>query len=390
MPDERFPLKLVIPLSILSVSVIVTNTLVCLFVYKVKSMRTYTNGFVVSLAISDILTGVSMFIQYNAELHVWSRDALNVLYALVLFVGAANLCAVTYDRYLAILYPFSYTETISKVFKILVPAIWVFSIVIACIPLTWKGDTQLLNTKIYICLVFIICIALPYILIVYANYKIFRLVRQCVRRERELSISSHNTKAEMRNGVGKVSSEAKVARVFAIASLMFVLSYFPTLFYTAAATLGHVDVVPGLLMDFSPFCVVFGSLVNPILYSFMKPDFRRALKKILTGQRAYLNARRSQRSSMPSIGETNTTPFVPKKIKKKSRIDDNVFYDGDEPCESLTTRILEYSNQPKQDEETQLNVSPVWPERNRYPTLYLVQKHGIRNQAAKQLYLLFP
>lgn len=329
-------LKLVIPLSILSVSVIVSNTLVCLLVYKVKSMRNYTNGFVVSLAISDILTGVSFLIQYNAELHEWSRAALNVLYAIVLFVGAANLCAVTYDRYLAILYPFSYTETISKVFKILVPAIWFFSIIIACIPLTWEGNTKLLNTKIYICLVLAICITLPYILIVYANYKIFRLVRQCVRRERELSICSHSTKADIKhNGVRKVSSEAKVARVFAIASLMFVLSYFPTLFYTAAAAFGHRDIVPPLLLDFSPFCVVFGSLVNPILYSFMKPDFRRALKKILSGQRAYLNARRSQRSSMPSIGETNSTPFVPNKSKKKCRIDDDsVFYEGDEPFES--------------------------------------------------------
>ncbi|KAL9984639.1 hypothetical protein ACROYT_G006960 [Oculina patagonica] len=332
-------LRLVIPLSILSIIVIVTNTLVCLLVYKVKSMRNYTNGFVVSLAISDILTGVSFLIQYNAELHEWSKAALNVLYAIVLFVGAANLCAVTYDRYLAILYPFSYTETISKVFKILVPAIWIFSIIVACIPLTWEGNTKLLNTKIYICLVLAICITLPYILIVYANYKIFRLVRQCVRRERELSISSNSMKAGMKhNGARKVSSEAKVARVFAIASLMFVLSYFPTLFYTAAAAFGHVDVVPNLLLDFSPFCVVFGSLVNPILYSFMKPDFRRALKKILSGQRAYLNSRRSQRSSMPSIGETNSTPFVPNKSKKKCRMDDddndNVFYEGDEPDES--------------------------------------------------------
>lgn len=158
----------------------------------------------------------------------------------------------------------------------------------------------------------------------------------------------------------KVSSEAKVARVFAIASLMFVLSYFPTLFYTAAAALGHGEVVPELLIDFSPFCVVFGSLVNPILYSFMKPDFRRALKKILTGQRAHLNAKRSQRSSMPSIGDTNTTPFVPKKMKKKSRMD-GVLDDGDEPCASLTARILqlEYSNHSEHDEEAQLNVSPV-------------------------------
>lgn len=335
--SQAYSLKLVIPLSILSLSVIVTNTLVCLLVYKVKSMRNYTNGFVVSLAISDIVTGVAFLIQYNAKLHEWSRAALNVLYAIVLFVGASNLSAVTYDRYLAILHPFSYAETITKVFKIVVPIIWIFSVVVACIPLTWEGNTTILHTRIYIVFFLTICIALPYVLIVYANYKIFRLVRQCVRRERELSISSHasNSKADTKKKCTprKISSEAKVARVFAVASLMFVLSYFPTLFWSAANAVGHKEVVPMLLLDFSPFCVVFGSLVNPILYSFMKPDFRRALKKILRGKRAYLNARRSQRSSMPSIGATNTTPIVSRKAKE-SLVHNGAFCKGSDPIES--------------------------------------------------------
>ena len=131
----------------------------------------------------------------------------------------------------------------------------------------------------------------------------------------------------------KISSEAKVARAFAVASLMFVLSYFPTLFWSAANAVGHKEVVPMLLLDFSPFCVVFGSLVNPILYSFMKPDFRRALKKILRGKRAYLNARRSQRSSMPSIGATNTTPIVSRKAKE-TLVHNGAFCKGSDPIES--------------------------------------------------------
>ena len=332
---EQVSLEVVICLSIFSACAVLTNTLVCMLVYKVKSMRNYTNGFVVSLAISDILTGAAFLLQYNIKLHKWSRATLNVLYAIVLFVGASNLCAVTYDRYLAILRPFSYTETIKKAFRILVPGIWIMSIVIACVPLTWAGDTKLLNTRIYICVALVICIVLPYVFIVYANFKIFRLVRQCVRRERELSISqSPGKKTDVKqNGVRKVSSEAKVARVFAIASLMFVLSYFPTLFYTVAATFGYLKIVPKLLLDLSPFCVVFGSLVNPILYSFMKPDFRRAVNKILSGKRAYLNARRSQRSSVPSIGDTYSTPFMPK-TKKQSRLDNSVFHEDGNPFES--------------------------------------------------------
>ena len=66
---------------------------------------------------------------------------------------------------------------------------------------------------------------------------------------------------------------------------------------------------------------------------------------------------------MPSIGDTNTPLFVPKKTEKKSRMD-GVLDDG--AYASPTARILqlEYSNHSEQGEETQLNVSPVWPERN--------------------------
>ena len=325
---DNYPAKVVIPLSILSGCVVVTNTLVCLLVYRVKSMWSYTNGFVVSLATSDILTGLAFLVQYNIELHDWSRGALNVMYAIVLIGGSFNLCAVTYDRYLAILRPFTYLEMISRVFKILVPTIWVLSLLIACVPLTWNGNKKLLNTQIYICLVLVVCIVIPYILIVYANARIFRLVRRCVRRERELSISSQNTKVETKlKGERKVSSEAKVARVFAIASLMFVLSYFPSLFYTAASAFGHFKIVPNILLEISPFCVVAGSLVNPVLYSFMKPDFRRALQRILN-----TNTERSVRSTC----ESRSSPFLSNKSKKQQHVSceegEDIFHD--DPCES--------------------------------------------------------
>lgn len=62
MVEERFLFRVVILLSILLVSIIVINMLVCLLVYKVKLMRNYINGFVVLLVIFDILIGVFMFI----------------------------------------------------------------------------------------------------------------------------------------------------------------------------------------------------------------------------------------------------------------------------------------------------------------------------------------
>lgn len=333
------PLEVVVLLSIFSVSAIVTNALVCTLVFKVKSMRNYTNGFVVSLAISDILTGAAFLLQYNIKLERWSQAALNVLYASVFFVGASNLCAVTYDRYLAIMHPFTYSQTIRRAFQILVPGIWILSIGIACIPLAWFEDNIIgLKTQIYNCFVLVIYIALPCVLIVFANFRIFRLVRQCVRRERQLSVSYTSQSDKIisePNGTRKVSSEAKVARVFAIASFMFVLCYFPTLYYTVAASFKQREVVPELMTQLSPFCVVLGSLVNPILYSFMKPDFRLAVHKILSRKRAFLNSeRRSQRSaSVPSNGDSHNIPFLKKK-NAQSQMNNGEIHEDNHPFES--------------------------------------------------------
>lgn len=336
MSNHSWPLEVVILLSIFSLFAIVTNTLVCGLVFKVKSMRNYTNGFVVSLAISDILTGTAFLLQYNLKLERWSQAALNALYAIVLFVGASNLCAVTYDRYLAILHPFAYARIIKRAFKILVPGIWLISIGIACIPFAWFEDNTIgLPSQIYNCSVLVICIALPFVLIVYANFKILLLVRRSVRRERQLSVSSSPSDKtnSKQNGTRKVSSEAKVARVFAIASFMFALSYFPMLYYTAAMTFHHRDATPKLMTQFSPFCIVFGSLVNPILYSFMKPDFRRAVKKILSAKQVYLDVRRSHRSSVPSNGDTYSIPFLAKK-KTQPVVGNDQFPEGNNFYES--------------------------------------------------------
>ncbi|KAK3707193.1 hypothetical protein QZH41_007171 [Actinostola sp. cb2023] len=248
-------------------------------------MRSYTNGFVVSLAVADILTGITLIIHYNAQLQYQSRVAINIIYALVLFCGVWNICAVTFDRYLAVVRPFSYRTIIPKFFKISLSLIWTFSLMTAILPaLAWKGNIQATANKVYIFFTFFFCAVLPFAIIMYANLRIFLTVRRCVKKERELSISTEiprNELKESRRRCKKMSTEAKIAKVFAIAAIMLILSWFPIFIYTGAFVFDKPEFVPRFISDISPFTIAFGSLVNPILYSFMKPDFRHALVKIM-------------------------------------------------------------------------------------------------------------
>ena len=301
-------------LSVLSTFVVVSNTLVCVLVFSQRRMRNYTNGFVVSLALSDIITGITFFIQYNAHLHHVSRLIVNIIYSFVFICGVANLCAVTFDRYLAVTRPFLYKTSIAKVFKISIPLIWVLSLLIASLPLAWEGhnNKDLLAHKVYILSCSIGFSIISYVFIISANICIFRIVRRFVQKEKLIRVSVYIGKSDSKGfrAARKISSEGKVARVFVIVALMFVLSWFPTIFYTAAVALDKGTSVPTVMTQMSPFTIVLGSAVNPVLYSFMKPDFRRALQKFFNcvETRSRSTSRRASSMGPSSLGE-NSSPL---------------------------------------------------------------------------------
>ena len=76
--------------------------------------------------------------------------------------------------------------------------------------------------------------------------------------------------------------EAKVAKVCLILIAAFVLCWLPIIYMTSATAVGRFEIVPVILQTVSKFTLALSSLINPLLYSFKKDDFRNALKKIVT------------------------------------------------------------------------------------------------------------
>ena len=106
------PLSEAIPLGILGVLITLENLLVCFLVYRFRKLRTFTNGFIVSLALSDILFGAVLIPVNIAD---QSNPANGYLVSLILFANVTNLFAVTLDRYLAVMNSLRYSYTMLKV-----------------------------------------------------------------------------------------------------------------------------------------------------------------------------------------------------------------------------------------------------------------------------------
>ena len=271
--------KIAIPISVLAVLVIIANSAVCLLVRINRSLRTYTNGFIVSLAMSDILVGVTLFLQYALSMD--SPVALNILYTTALVGSVANLSAVTFDRHLACMKPLNYAEIIAKYFGTIVTLCWITAVTSAVLPLCWlNSDVAALALKIYQFCILILAIAAPYTWIFFCYLRIFRQVRKIVKREKQITNSVHGRSLN-ESTAKRVSSEAKVAKVFGVIAVMFVLSWLPIIWTTLVHAVGKPHLMPEAITVLSPFTLAFGSVINPIIYSFMKPDFRTVCKKLL-------------------------------------------------------------------------------------------------------------
>ena len=268
-------LNIIVPLSFISLSIITANTAVCVLVYMKKSLRTYTNGFVCSLAVSDILTGGIVFPLHMAKP---TSPLLEHIIGIVLSAGVANVAAVTFDRYLAVMNPLMYNSIIPKYFLKVVIMTWVLPVLLTLIPFAWGKSDTVLAQKIYVFSLEIFCVMVPYVCVFTAYCKIFHQVKKCVKKHnRELSL------AKVRTGQKKLlasQSEVKVAMTFSLVALVFIGSWLPVLYITAVHTLERPELAPPLMRIFSLFTLALGSLANPLLYSFMKPDFKQTLKTL--------------------------------------------------------------------------------------------------------------
>lgn len=263
-----------IPLVLLAVLIVIANLTVCALVCISSKMRTYTNGFVVSLAMSDILMGGVLL---PTALALSNSPVLGYLCSVTLLSGVFNICAVTYDRYIAVMRPFRYQSIMRKRFRAIIVASWSLALTISLLPLFWDSDTQKIIHKTYVFCEEIICVLVPHVFIFAGHYQVFKEVRKCVRRERKLTSTLRNSEQR------RMSSEAKVAKVFIVIAVTFALSWLPVEYMTTVYELGRPDLIPTSLRIISLFTIGLGSLVNPVVYSFMKPDFRHAVRKILKG-----------------------------------------------------------------------------------------------------------
>lgn len=307
----------------IAIIICISNCLVLVLFSTQTFLRSPSNYFLFSLAISDLAVGL-VGIPANITCEVvlsWSTCLSS--YSINRFIAIStvyHILWITLEKYIAIIFPFQHKAHFDRRRVVLTTlSTWCASLLVTFVELAWLAghggpneqfsDDVKQKEFIYNSVTFSVCFALPIILMVFAYTSIFlRIIRQ------HSSILRKHTRREVR--AKRMPKNIKSALLFFTLLLVFILCWFWWFFVTIYNFFldDGLPPLPGFVFDILTALRFSTSFINPLLYTFFKRDFKKALTKLVNGARLSPATRqrslRGSASGIPSAGSATGTSHV--------------------------------------------------------------------------------
>ena len=285
-------------LAPIAVLILLTNGVVFLLFGKMRSLRTPANYLLLSLAISDAMTGLiniplylSLFWTTGKNSHGSVYCASEVFHNTISCSVAYHITAITIEKYVAVVNPLGrFLMTKKTVVKIL-SAVWLWSAFLGTIPVSWWSSwwnytdplaDYLQAGHIIFCLVAVFFI--PYMFILFAYSTMFTVVSS--KRRLKKLLHQKDPRA-----FKKANNEKKCLIILLTMAIAFAVCWIPwfTLRLIYSLTdVGWIDVDWAFMEDASHIFMIvryLSSAINPLLYTFFKQDFWSAFKVVVLKRR---------------------------------------------------------------------------------------------------------
>ena len=287
----------------LCLAVVCINALVLMLYTCRQQLRTKTNTLLVSLATSDLLMGlcgIPLYIACNAIREESVCIAQVVVYRFFAVSTMLHIFAVTSERYFCVVHPLQYITIVTRqrVMRA-ITTIWAISLFVALIQLSWvlpvgffsDDSVKFTLSLVYHSVGVIVCFVLPFSVMVVIYSKMFIAIHRQVRQINRHSVYQEaSTKRAQHRELRALVIFALMLGIFAGSWITWYISVFQVYI-----EFSFLPIVCGMIFDFLRVGVSF---LNPLLYTFLKHDFREAFMSLFKGKMISLEISPSQSTAV--------------------------------------------------------------------------------------------
>lgn len=285
---------------ILAAIIVAGNSLVIASVVTNRRLQTKTSAFMTSLAVGDLTIGLVVIplIVVSNTVGPTIRNGLQYCHVtisvtiMLMFNSVANLGAVTFDRFLAVVLPLRYKSIMTK--RVIVPiiaSVWVISTIFGFIPfMGWRRTINLpkrysglfcqVPLNLHPGFIITVCVAglVPSVFILAAYIKIFQTARY---HEARITAAINSVLHNQRVLKLYLMKETKAAKMVALVLGTFIFTWLPLFVIMIVNTATNNSVDPYVFAGGVIFATL-NSALNPVIYASMNAEFRDTFKAFVT------------------------------------------------------------------------------------------------------------
>ena len=272
-----------VPMALL---IIIANGLVLILFARKKQLRTPPNDVLFSLAFCDFMTGVMIIplfiivvftpVVTSSEVKDYLSRLVGVLNNLSAISTCYHILAATTEKYLSIIWPVTHRMISKKTVKAVLGVVWAVPVIVVFIPFAWMNMEDS-NTRekldlghVIFCLIAVFL--LPYSFMIYAFVVIFKWISNKGKvKSKVLSSALLSRQANL---------EKRCLILFASMATVYLVCWLPwfilMLLYKVYKN-GNELRIPSQVIVLVRYAT---SIVNPVLYTFFRRDFKTALKSL--------------------------------------------------------------------------------------------------------------
>ena len=305
-----------LPIMLIGVVMTVTagigNFTLLLTIYKNphRNLRSPSTSLVINMAIADFMLGVfagSLLTAHDAVLFIDKSkhtDRVHTLLTVVIFtgvmtitVGCCNVVAMACDRWVAVRWALNYRHVVTvRRIKVSIILFWIYAALFTSL--------VFVPTVPYVVFEMLFChlhVSLPLLVLPVVYWKTFSALEAHMRRMKDLEHGSERTNQKT------AQRERNTTKAFVLVLCLFYVAFLP---YVIAINLSNfcLDCASSeaieTFLQISLRFVLLNSSLDPFVYAWRIPKYRRAVRTILS---RYCGFRRRGNNSVGSTDITGTT-----------------------------------------------------------------------------------